>query len=114
MRRVAYSLVLFASLVLVDACGGARSSRPPAPRTILDVDNQSFSDMTIYIVNGGQRIRLGRVTGKTRSQMTIPPAILGNARELQFLADPLGSDRTAVSNRMWVSAGERVTLMIPP
>lgn len=117
MRRFAFCLTtLAASLVLLGACGGARQSRPleRAERTILEVDNQSFADMTIYIVNGAQRIRLGRATGKTTTALTIPVSVLGAARELQFLADPFAGDRPALSDRIWVSAGQRVTMIIPP
>lgn len=107
---------LIGVVALLGACGGARSSRPAAPaaRTILEVDNRSFVDMTVYIVNGGQRVRVGLAVGKTVSQMTIPARVLGSARDLQFLADPIGSDRTAVSDQLFVRAGDRVTLVIPP
>jgi hypothetical protein len=115
MRRVVRILGLFTAVAISDACGAARSTRPSdAPRTILEVDNQSFADMTMYIVNGGHRVRLGRAAGKTKTQLTIPPTIVGRARELQFLADPLAGDRPAVSNRIWVDAGDRVTMIITP
>ena len=115
MRRIVSIFALFVAVAIGDACGASRSTRPSAdPRTILEVDNQSFADMTMYIVNGGHRVRLGRAAGKTKTQLTIPPTIVGSARELQFLADPLGGDRAAVSNRIWVAAGDRVTMIITP
>ena len=110
-------LILVAATLLLAACSSARPSRP-APGTeevtTLRVDNQSFVDMTVYVINGGQRVRLGLAVGKTMSAFTIPARIVGSGRDLSFLADPIGSDRTGTSNQLYVRAGQRVTLMIPP
>lgn len=109
--------ILALALTVLAACSSGRQSRPGTSadeRTTLQVDNRSFTDMTVYMVNGGQRIRLGLAVGKTVTSLTIPPRVLGASRELQFLADPVGSNRTAVSDRLYVRAGDTVTLMIPP
>lgn len=111
----ATALALLGAAVL--ACGGGRSSRPgsqPAERTALEVDNQSFNDLNIYIVNASQRIRLGRATAHMKSLFTIPYTIVGGARELQFLAEPITRRDGAVSNRIWVEPGDTVRLFIPP
>ena len=115
MRRLMWVLAFLTGFTAVEACGASRTSRAGSgPATTLAVDNQAFSDMTIYVVSSGQRIRLGLATGKTVSTFTIPARVIGQSRELQFLADPVGSSRTAVSEQLYVRAGERVTLMIPP
>ena len=111
------AILALAVLLSLPACSSGRQSRPGAvaeERTTVQVDNRSFTDMTVYIVNGGQRVRLGLAVGKTMTTLTIPARLLGSSRELQFLADPVGSDRTAVSDRLYVRAGDTVTLMIPP
>jgi hypothetical protein len=109
------TLALLATLLAVAACGGGRGVRPGTePTTVLEVDNQSFNDMNIYVVNGGQRIRLGRATGKVRTDLTIPRGVLTFARELQFEADPSGSRRGSVTNRIWVNPGDRVSMIITP
>jgi hypothetical protein len=58
-------------MLSIEACVGT-SGPSPAPQPELDpagltveVENQNFSDATIYAFNNGQRLRLGRVTGKT-------------------------------------------------
>jgi hypothetical protein len=99
---------------LLAACGGARSGGAPAERTVLQVDNRGFTDMTIYVVTGAQRLRLGTATGLRKTDMTIPPRLVGTARELQFLADPLGSNQQAISQSLYVREGDRVTLVISP
>ena len=70
--------------------------------------------MTVYVVEGSARRRLGLATGSSTTKMTIPASAVAGGRELQFLADPIGSDRTAISDRIYVRPGETVTLMIPP
>lgn len=103
----------FLLLLSVAGCGGSRGVRPGTePVTTLEVDNQNFTDMTIYLVNGGQKIRLGRATGKTRTTLTIPRNVLTFPRELQFQADPLSGRSGSVTNRIWVTPGDRVGLIL--
>lgn len=89
-------------------------SRPadPSVRTYVEVDNRGFADMTIYVVDGGQRVRLGSAPGNARTELLIPAHLVSTARPLQFLADPIGSSRTAVSDTIYVEPGDRVVLMI--
>lgn len=111
MRPLLPLLVL--SLLSTSGCGPTRPSRPGGdPVTTLEVDNQNFSDMTVYLVNGGQRVRLGRATGKTRTTMTLPRGVLTFPRELQFQADPMGGRAGSVTNRLWVTPGDRVVLIL--
>lgn len=87
---------------------------PPA-KTTVTVDNQSFLDMTVYVLSGGQRIRLGQATGSSKSKFTIPAYLIGNGiQPLRFLADPIGGNRLPVSEEINVSAGDEVVLTIPP
>lgn len=98
------------------ACGGSksRSAAIPPPRTTLRVENQGFSDMTIYAIRSGQRIRLGIATGSQTTTFTIPSNLIFGATPLRFLADPIGSNRTPVSDEITVQPGDQVRLIIPP
>lgn len=104
--------------MLAAGCASIRQSRPGssqyAPRTYVEVDNRGLTDMTIYVIEGGQRIRLGLASGNARTELPIPPHIVSHARRLQFLADPIGSRRNAISDSIHVERGDRVTLIIPP
>lgn len=115
MRRLFTLLVLALSGAAI-ACGsGGRAVRPGSEVvTTLEVDNQNFTDMTVYLVNGGQRIRLGRATGKTRATMRLPRGSLTFPRELQFMAEPAGSGGASSTSRIWVTPGDRVMLVITP
>lgn len=86
---------------------------PNAP-TLLIVDNQSFPDMTIYVLEGGRRVRLGLAGGNSQAKFTLPKYLVRSLTSIRFQADPIGSARAPVSDEIMVSPGDQVTLRIPP
>lgn len=111
------AIALLATSVAVNACGGARQGGPQAsqPATMLQVDNQSFLDMNIYLVtSGGARVRLGTAGGNSTTTLRIPSTYIFGGSELRFLADPIGSNRTPISQGITVFPGDTVRLIIPP
>ena len=110
MRVVASLLVVG----LAVACAGGRPGTP-SPATAVEVRNQAFADMTVYVVEStGSRRRIGFAPGASTIVMRIPSSLIGMGREVHFVVDPIGSTRTAMSNRMFVSPGDTVMLTIPP
>ena len=113
------SLAAVVALLALPACASTQpgaTNEPQAERqpTTLVVENQSFLDANIYVVRGGQRIRLGLASGNSRSRFTIPANVIFGVTTLQFIADPVGAPRTPVSNEINVTEGEEVRLTIPP
>jgi hypothetical protein len=116
------------TIILALACLGITSacSRSPAPNTgtaaapvvtKLEVDNQGFLDMNIYVLRGpaGSRLRLGSASGSSKTTLTIPETVLlAGGTPLKFLADPIGGRRPSVSTTIVVNHGDVVTLRIPP
>lgn len=79
------------------------------------IDNQSVYDMTIYVLEAGSvRRRLGIAGAARKTQLSIPRALVGNGRELQFLADPIAARGNSVSRRIFVDPGDQVGLTIFP
>lgn len=96
------------------ACFGGRP-RAPNESAKVQVENQAFADMTVYVVDaGGARRRIGTATGLTTSVLTIPQSVFGNGREVLFVVDPIGGARTSRTNRIYVTPGDEVRLVIPP
>ena len=116
MRTITRSLAL--TLVLALAACGARSTmadRDPDAATVLEVQNQSNLDMTIYALReGGERVRLGSVTAHLTEELVIPPRLLFGVTALRFQADPVGADRSPVTQTITVEPGDTVVLIIPP
>lgn len=112
----AIKLLLVAALcAAAPACattaGGTAASQREA--TTVLVQNQAVLDMTIYILRGSERIRLGTATGLRDTRFTIRQGIIFGATSLRFLADPIGSNRTPISEEITVQEGEEVVLRIP-
>jgi hypothetical protein len=112
-------LVALLAAVMPAACSRSSPDTDPNPEAgpnpdaMIRVDNRGFSDMTIYIVRGSQRIRLGVANGNSVATFTIRNQYTTNG-PLRFLADPIGSSRTPVSDEIVVNPGDMVTLEIPP
>jgi hypothetical protein len=111
--RVSRRYFVASALLLLSACMYSRGPQQPQEATTLRVDNQSVADMTIYAIRSGQRIRLGLANGLKVSTFTIPSGLIFGSTPLRFLADPIGSSRTPVSDEITVSPGDVVTLTIP-
>ncbi len=118
MLRIAAVMVL-ASTALTSAC--SRNSKPEddageaAPPTYLKVENRAFLDMTMYVIRSSQRVRLGIATGNTTTRLLIPNTLLySGSGTLSFQASPIGGRRAPISQEISVSAGDEVTLLIPP
>ncbi|MDB4898602.1 MAG: hypothetical protein JWN53_410 [Gemmatimonadetes bacterium] len=112
-----WTIAALGVLVTMAACYSQNQPDPnaePVPPAILKVENQAFLDMTIYLLRGPQRIRMGIATGNSTTRFTIPPNVLFGATPLAFFADPIGGHRTPVSEEITVSPGDEVTLTIPP
>lgn len=115
MRR---SLQIGAFLLLLSgaaACGPRSGPAPPRqPATVVQVQNQKFLDVTVYVYSsGGQRVRLGMVPGVSTRTFTIPARLIFGTASLRFQADPIGSRETPVSHDISVQPGDTVHLVIP-
>jgi len=100
---------------LVGACAPLRNGPlNTEPQTTLKVDNQAFLDMTIYVMRGSERVRLGLAPGARSSIFVIPGEVVQSAVALRFVADPVGSSRASISEEINVRPGDEVVMQIPP
>lgn len=111
-HRIRMQLLPLLAVVLLAGCSSMRQSGAAREGAVLVVDNRRFSDMNVYVVEGSYRRRLGFAPGNTKTEMKLPAALVN--RDIQLLADPIGSNQTSVSNRLYVQAGQTVTLTIQP
>lgn len=111
-RRAFLGVLLAMAAACTTAAGRQRAA--DTPRTTVSVDNQALLDMTIYVISGSQRIRLGTARGLGTTVLTIPPSLVFGASSLGFQADPIGGNRSPVSETIAVSEGDEIVLRIPP
>ena len=112
LRAKHLTLLLGLSLALTGCASGRRPNTVVEEQTILVVRNDSYLDHNIYLLNGLQRVRLGTARGLATSRFTIPRQYVFGVSALQFLADPIGGTVTPVSERINVTPGDEVHLLI--
>ncbi|MGH7578928.1 MAG: hypothetical protein ACREM9_02060 [Gemmatimonadales bacterium] len=106
-------------LLLLAGCHSARESGDggPAPKrgpATLEVDNRGFPDMTVYVLDGARRERLGVARGHSTTPLTIPDRLVrGGSASLRFYCDPIGGSGLPVSEEIVVEPGDTVELIIP-
>jgi hypothetical protein len=110
MRHAHYCLI---GLLLIGVgCGTNRADTTPAPEARsglpVQIDNQNFSDMDIYLVNGGQHWLLGQAGGLTRTTLTISDGMAPAGGRVRLEADPVGASRPIFTPELVVSPGQSV------
>ena len=88
----------------------------PDPRTTeLEVVNRSSSDMDIFILRSGQRVRLGLAPGNETTRFVLTPAHVAGVGTTYFQASPItGLGRPIGSEPVMLRLGDVITLNIPP
>lgn len=98
----------------VTACApGATLSRGSENSASVEVENQAFLDVNVYVLRSGQRTRLGTVTGHSTRVFAVPGYLVGTGTMVRFLVDFIGSDRAPISEEMLIWPGDMVELIIP-
>ncbi|MDB4912157.1 MAG: hypothetical protein JWO39_2980 [Gemmatimonadetes bacterium] len=114
------TIVRCLTLVLAITSIGCRSGRASHKtnegpvRTTIDVQNQDFNDMTVYVIVNGSRTRLGIAPGNKTTVLTIPDYLLTGTSFVRFVADPIGGNRTPVSEEVDVTPGDQLVMVINP
>src|SRR5256884_8070598 len=78
-------------IVLAGACHRPTAA-PLNPRAevAVTVENQNFLDMDVFLIRGGQRVRLGMVPGLSSHILMVRPELIGYGTEVQFELHPIG------------------------
>jgi hypothetical protein len=99
--------------VLAGACasgtgGAAETNGVRGAVTVVEVSNHNWSDVNVYAVHLGTRMRLGTVVSMTTRKFTLPARALVADGTLRLMASPIGSTRTYVTDPILVGQGDRV------
>lgn len=112
MRLLSAGLIVLA----LAACHHRGTAPPlnPQAEVAVTVDNQNFADMDVFLIRGGQRIRLGMVPGITTRILMVRPELIGYGTEVRFELHPIGGRGNPVSETVSVRPGDVIHLTIPP
>jgi hypothetical protein len=110
MWRLRAGLIVL--LGLSSACGASRTTPTSSPEPSSDeipvqIDNQNFSDMDIYVLRNGARWLIGQAGGLTKTTLTIRGAIRGDGR-MRLLAEPVGGVRPIGTPTLVVPRGQSI------
>ena len=112
-------LGLAALLGLLAACAGhpATSSPTPVPPTAsagtdsrirVQINNQNFNDMNVYLLDRGTPVLLGAANGLAQTTLLLPRNATANGGRITLLADPFGISRPIRTQELLVAPGEQV------
>jgi hypothetical protein len=115
MSKTMKLLGLVAIFGIFAACASMR--RTPVSdnqqATTVTVDNRASLSMDIFVIRGGQRIRIGTADALATTKLTIPRGIVFESTEVRFLADPIGGNRAPISETITLHQGDEVVLTLP-
>ena len=99
-------------VILAAACGSGRTApTSPAPesgKTMVEIDNQNISDMSVYLLDRGTRVYLGQAGGLAKTALTIPSGVVRGTWEVRLLAEPIGGLSSFRTPRLMVPPGQNV------
>ncbi|MFQ5640342.1 MAG: hypothetical protein ACE5IR_20375 [bacterium] len=106
--------LFFVILLFLGSCtSGSRNTREDNTGiTTVSVENRNAIPMTIYVLKRSQRVRLGRVAALETGVFVIPDDIVGRTAFVRLIADPVGSNRSPISEEFTVAPGDRIEMVI--
>jgi hypothetical protein len=75
---------------------------------VLRVINNHYLDVTVYLLRGAERVRVGVVSGNSRQDFVLPGRLLGLGGQISLLGTVSTSDAVVRSNPVLVGRGEFV------
>jgi hypothetical protein len=108
---------LLAGLLVLAAVGcGPSHTNQPAPANAeggrsamtVQIDNQNFSDMNIYLLRAGQRVLVGQANGLGRTTLAIPTGLTPADGRIRLAADPIGGFGPITTPVLLVPQGQQI------
>ena len=97
---------------LILGCARRRSDainqEPPPPPVTLTVSNNNWADVILYVIRGGQRIRVLTVVSTNSASVVLPRNLVGPAGEVRILALAIGGNARYLSPTVYASPGGTV------
>jgi len=75
---------------------------------VLRVINNNFLDVTVYLLRGAERVRVGMVSGNSRQDFVLPGRLLGTGSQVSLLGNMSTSNQIVRSAPVLVERGRFV------
>ena len=113
MRSSLFVLIVVIGLTASGCSLFKDTANTDAPRTTLEVVNNNFYDVSMFIIRSNQRIRIGFVQSNTTQILEIPAYVASAGGMVFFHADPVGGGRSPFSEERYVEEGRQTRIVIP-
>jgi hypothetical protein len=115
MKRT-HTFLAVAVVMMVGACAPAaeraRSAVAFRGGTVLAVQNDNWSDVTIYLMRGSARTRIGSVPAMGKAEFRLPAAYVVGVSDVTLQAAPVGSNDSYISPSIMIFPGAQLALTV--
>jgi hypothetical protein len=88
--------------------GSGQAVRAVRGPTRVQIDNQNFNQMDVYLMDAGTRVYLGSVNGLSKASLPIPRGASRSSFQVRLLADPIGASYTIGTPSLLVGPGQNI------
>lgn len=112
--RVALLAVVVTGCARTASYPNFRGSAGMGGSLVVNVENQHFSDVVVYVSTGGQWQRLGDVTGTGKASLVVPSGLHSPGQRYRFRVHPIGGqDRDDyVTELVYADRGDIVEIRV--
>ncbi|UCF18432.1 MAG: hypothetical protein JSU87_10820 [Gemmatimonadota bacterium] len=97
------------------SAGKSEDEAKPQPIAVqVEVENQNSQDITVYLLRGNSRMRLGTVTSMRTESFQVSIGMAGGGAEIRLLADPVGAFEQFASLPVRIEVGDTVRWRLAP
>lgn len=116
LARLFRFLGVGALLVVTASCarrGDPDRRPPPSVPVSVEIQNQNFHDMAVFLETANQRVRIASVVGGNQERAEVAPTYFVGG-SIRLVAEPVGPREVYRSDWMTVSQGDRIVFRIGP
>lgn len=117
MPRLWSMVAVAAAVTVLAACarpGEQMEDISPEAETTVFVRNDRMLDVTVHLLRGALRTRLGTVTAHSSRSFVIPGHLVAGLAELRFLVDPIGERGMGTSEMIVAQPGDVIRITVRP
>ncbi len=116
-RHLLHSVLVGLLFMGLGACASMPNRDPAygaygADEVILQVKNFNWSDVTVYMLRGGVRTRLGMVTSMGEALFRLPGAMFASSPNVRLILDPIGSPLAFTTDPIYAQPGQFVQMNV--
>lgn len=114
-RSVRRIITSFGAVIAFGAChhgtnvGEAAAAAAWDGAITVKVVNHNWQDVTVYVLQGTHRERIGTATATATTQFQVPLRRFSSGADYRLLGDPIGSRQTVRSEALHAQNGDVVT-----